>query len=253
MSFNTLGFLESVNPASADGQGRTVAEVLARARAGEQQGEAAEAAEAEAKRAAALEQAETLALQNRALGDPMGGISRAQAVATEARDEIAELEAKLAKAHKKLAGAQGNLEFFAARMQVAQDSARRSAGADLLAPAKAAHREYVQTSQAAQAAAQAGTPWRARRPFASRGAAVRSEHCIHCINQGVSDEDSYLLHSDPELNVPVTSPAQAAQAVQAAAPSREQQAEVGRLLRLGYSRESAELAVHPYRSGDAVR
>jgi len=47
---------------------------------------------------------------------------------------------------------------------------------------------------------------RARRPFA-----VRSEHCIHCINQGVSDEDSYLLHSDPELNVPVTTTREQAQ------------------------------------------
>ena len=68
-----------------------------------------------------------------------------------------------------------------------------------------------------------------RRPFVSRGdAAVRSESCIHCVDQGVDDETSYLLHSDPELNVPVTPPGAQAQA--------------DRLEELGYSAETARYA-----------
>jgi hypothetical protein len=86
--------------------------------------------------------------------------------------------------------------------------ARRSDTGDLLGPAKAAHAEYVAASRAAIVAVTAGTP----RPFVSRGSVTRSECCQWCIDQNVSDEDSYLLHSDPELAVPVISPEQAAKA-----------------------------------------
>jgi hypothetical protein len=68
------------------------------------------------------------------------------------------------------------------------------------------------------------------------GVAVRSESCVHCIDQGVDDETSYLLHSDPEFNVPVTSPEQAA---------RADRAEVDRLVVEGYSYETAVQACTP--------
>jgi hypothetical protein len=47
------------------------------------------------------------------------------------------------------------------------------------------------------------------RPFAARGyvsrsAAVRSEDCLWCVEQGVSDEEAFLLHTDPQFAVPVT-------------------------------------------------
>jgi hypothetical protein len=44
---------------------------------------------------------------------------------------------------------------------------------------------------------------RSRRPFDVIG---RAEECRWCIEQNVSDEQSYLLHHDPEYNVPITPP-----------------------------------------------
>jgi len=174
-----------------------------------------EKAEREAERA---ERTEALAILNRAAGDPLGQMSVARAVIAAADDEIAELSAKLARAEAKRSRAADSMKFYAERLGAAQDCVQRSAGGDLLAPAKAqlkAHQEYVQASRAAWSAAQAGAP-RARRPFAGRGGeARRSESCQHCIDQGVDDETSFLLHSDPQLAVPVTPPQQAEQPVQA--------------------------------------
>jgi hypothetical protein len=34
----------------------------------------------------------------------------------------------------------------------------------------------------------------------------RSESCVWCTQENLSDEQSYLLHSDPQWNVPVTPP-----------------------------------------------
>ena len=67
---------------------------------------------------------------------------------------------------------------------------------------------------------------------------------MHCTDQGVSDQDSYLLHSDPELNVPVTLPGTQAEA-------DRRQAEADRLIALGYTAETARLA--SYGAGMAVR
>jgi len=74
-----------------------------------------------------------------------------------------------------------------------------------------AHREFVEATRPMMADAQAGRPApRARRPFGSisrgDGIAVRSEQCVHCTEAGVDDETAFLLHSDPDLNVPVTPP-----------------------------------------------
>jgi hypothetical protein len=74
-----------------------------------------------------------------------------------------------------------------------------------------------------------------RRPFVSRGRdAVRSEHCVWCTQEGLDDETAFLLHSDPERPLPVTTPEQAAQ--------EAAQEESDRLVRQGFSRETADYA-----------
>jgi hypothetical protein len=107
------------------------------------------------------------------------------------------------------------------RLQLADAQAaialrQRQEPADPLeAATRRAHETFRQLTRSKMAAAQAGRPApRASRPKeGSRGAAaVRSEHCAFCSEDGVDDETSYLLHSDPELAVPVTPPQQAAQA-----------------------------------------
>jgi hypothetical protein len=108
------------------------------------------------------------------------------------------------------------------RLERRADSLRRQIGeaAELMAPQRApedpleaasrrAHEVFREMTRAKLAAAEAGLP--APRPFASAGRgslAVRSEDCIHCAENNVSDEDSYLLHSDPEFGVPVTTAAE---------------------------------------------
>ncbi len=52
----------------------------------------------------------------------------------------------------------------------------------------------------------------ARRHSPHRHTAARSEYCVYCTEGGVDDDTSRLLHSDPEFNVPVTTPEQARQA-----------------------------------------
>lgn len=52
---------------------------------------------------------------------------------------------------------------------------------------------------------------RSRRPF---DVLTRSEQCLWCTEQNVSDEESYLLHSDPQFNLPVTPPGRAEDAGQ---------------------------------------
>src|SRR6185437_5988293 len=115
MTFETLGFLEQF----AGEEPGPLARAIAAARVPDPEA-IAEEKETKARQQAALDRAEALALQNRQLGDPMGGISRAQAIASAARDEIADLEGQLEKARKRLAQAQDNVNFFAARMQTAQ-------------------------------------------------------------------------------------------------------------------------------------
>lgn len=85
-----------------------------------------------------------------------------------------------------------------------------------------AHQVFREATRSLMAEAQAGSrpelpAGKARRlPFGGDRAdeilgvrsagATRPEHCAYCTEAGVSDEVSYRLHSDPELNVPVTPP-----------------------------------------------
>jgi hypothetical protein len=82
--------------------------------------------EAEAKRAAAAERAEVMAIQNHILGDPLGGLSSARSALAEANDEVAELSSKLEKARNRQERARSNIEFFSSRAQIATDASFRS-------------------------------------------------------------------------------------------------------------------------------
>jgi hypothetical protein len=113
----------------------------------------------------------------------------------------------------------------------------------LEAASRNAQQIFRELTRAKFEAAQAGRP--APRPFASRsrgGDAVRSEHCVWCTQEGLDDETAFLLHSDPERPLPVTTPELAAE-----------QTETDRLMRLGYSAETAQYAATPSGGGMAVR
>jgi hypothetical protein len=112
------------------------------------------------------------------------------------------------------------------RKQVADASARisppqqRLDGDGLEAAASRAHAAFAEVTRAR--IAELGTTRLASRPAprpkeASRsrgGVAVRSEHCVYCTQEGLDDSTSYLIHSDPDYNLPVTTPEQAALAAQ---------------------------------------
>jgi len=212
--------LEFQRQFKADGP-PTLGDVFARALLPDR-AEQEEARAAKAEAAALAERNEQLALANAMAGNPLAELSRAQNATAAARDTVRDLEARLTEAREVLSRAEGNMAVWGGQVDevMTQVSPRSKAEVDILAPAKAAHLEFVQATRAAWSAAQAGTPRRASRPKGevsrSRGGEVhRSEHCVWCIEQNVSDEDSYLLHSDPDLAVPVTPPPRAGQPAQA--------------------------------------
>lgn len=152
-------------------------------------------------------------------------------------DAVAELEAEKEKVERGDPGRVSQLERRVeslrrqcgeAQQMITPPQAQRSADpvGGALERARDAHQEFVEVTRAQLAGQSRPRAWR---PFAGRGSVVaRSECCVHCIDQGVDDETSYLLHSDPELNVPVTAPGT--------------QAEADRLMELGYSKETARYA-----------
>jgi hypothetical protein len=217
-----FGLIESFRPAPAT----TVAEVLARAAAAPDREEIVQAAADRAAADARAEQREAQMMLNRQMGDPLGNVSRYQAAVAECRDEVQDLEVRLEAARGRLGRASDTLAHWAGQAdEVHRASVQRSDPGDLLGPAKAAHREVAAATRAARETLQSGMSRQAvrsrpggRRPF--DGEISRSEYCVYCTKEGVSDHDSYLLHSDPEYNCPVTTPEQAAKAEQAAAAER---------------------------------
>jgi hypothetical protein len=225
-----IDFIEQFKPAAP----RSVAEVLARVASVPDRADLAAAAAERAEADARAEQFETRTLLNRRLGNPLGEVSRMQAVVSEAREQVQELEGQLEKARGRLSQASETLTHWSAQAdEVYRASVQRSNTADLLAPAKqalAGHREYVAASRAAWSAVQAGTPRRESRPFASRGrVAVRSHlECIYCLRENVDAETSALLHHDPTWDVPITTAAQAEQAEHAERRGHRSGAEISR-------------------------
>lgn len=108
------------------GAGDVPGAALAHAQAAELAQEAAEVREAQANRARLAENAEALAVANRAAGDPLGNIHQAQAVMAERQDEVAELTEKLRKAEGRLASARSSVQFWADRMLLVDESTQRS-------------------------------------------------------------------------------------------------------------------------------
>jgi hypothetical protein len=226
---------------------------MALARAGDAKADAADQREAAERRAVAERRAETLILGNRAAGDPLGRLQRFRAEAADADDQVRDLAAKLEAATVRRDRIQGCIESLSRTVDEITAPLSRSVAplndpvtvaADVARTAFLEHAAYVARSRQAWQAAQSGTT---RRPFVRRGgAAVRSEYCVHCTEQGVDDETSYLLHSDPELNVPVTPPGTQVE-------DGQREAETDRLTALGYTAETARLASEPCGAGMAVR
>jgi len=154
----------------------------------------AELEQAAAERAAAdalAERRETTAMLNALHGNPLAELSRAQQAAAAARDEVNDLEVRLAGARERLrAAAESVVDFGAAADEVLNASARRSSP-DLLQGAREALTD-VQLRQ--MAVARSG---RERPPFAHGGHAARSEPvtCSECIKLGATPEESFVLHS----------------------------------------------------------
>jgi hypothetical protein len=225
-----IDFLEQFRPAAPT----TVAEVLARVASVPDRADLAAAAAERAEADARAERYEARMLANRMTGNPLGEVSRMQAVVSEAREQVQELEGQLEKARDRLSRASETLAHWGEQAdEVYRASVQRSDTADLLGPAKetlAGHRAYLQASRAAWEAAQAGTPRRESRPFASRGrVAVRSHlECVYCLREGVDAETSALLHHDPTWDVPITTAEQAEQAEHAERRGRRGYAEISR-------------------------
>jgi hypothetical protein len=167
-----------------------------------------------ARQAAADERVELLTLANRQ-GDPIGQLSRFRAECAAADDECRDLADRLAKATAKrdrldecIRGLAGQVDEITALLQRAEPL---SGVEGAVSRAQEALRE-VQAERRVDAMLSRPVT-RPKEVSRSRGAEVaRSEFCVYCTEAGVDDETSYLLHSDPELNCPVTSPEQAAQA-----------------------------------------
>jgi hypothetical protein len=194
----------------------TLGDVFARAMLPDR-AEQEEARAAKAAAAALAERNEQLALANAMAGNPLAELSRAQSATAAARDVVRDLEARLSEAREVLSRAEGNMAAWSGQVEELQANVARrsSAEIDVLAPAKAAHMEFVSATRAAIAAMEAGKPRQVtRHPFVSRGNAVRSECCTWCTKFEVPDEHSFLLHSDPEKRVPVTPPGTVPQAEQ---------------------------------------
>jgi hypothetical protein len=188
--------IESFKPAPAT----TVAEVLARVASVPDRADIAAAAAERAEADARADARETRMMLNRRLGNPLGEVSRMQAVVSEIRDRVQAMETELEKERGRLSRASETLAHWSEQAdEVYRASVQRSAPDDLLGPAKAilaGHQEYVAASRAAIAAVQAGTP-RQRRPFG--GEVRRSEFtCAGCKAEGIDPDTSFLLHSDPD-------------------------------------------------------
>jgi hypothetical protein len=127
MGFETLAALEQIG-----GNPDLAGTAFERAQHADQMRELAEERETEAKRARAAENAELLAIANRAAGDPLGQRHRAHADLEERQAEVADLEARLEKARGRLESARSAVQFWNDRLLVMEESTSRSRTPDPL-------------------------------------------------------------------------------------------------------------------------
>jgi hypothetical protein len=175
----------------------TVDQVLARALATPDRAELEQAAAERAAADALAERRETTAMLNALHGNPLAELSRAQQVAAAARDEVADLEARLAVARERFrSAAESVVDFGTAADEVLNASARRSSP-DLLQGAREVLTDYQIRQMAAQRSQAPG-----RHPKGRGGRAVRSEvTCRECIAAGATAEESWLIHQDPDAAI----------------------------------------------------
>ncbi len=121
MGFEALEFLRA-----AGGDPDPAGSRLDRAAAMEAIEDAAEARQAERRRAEAEERQEVRALMNRQWGDPLGQMRMAQADMVNLSDRVSDLRDQLAKAEDRLDRARSNLTFWAERGLLAEEATRRS-------------------------------------------------------------------------------------------------------------------------------
>src|SRR6266851_896636 len=119
--FETLEVLRQIG-----GDPDPAGSALARAQHAERMQDLRDEREAEARRARRAENAEMMAIQNRALGDPLGQIRCAQEQSAELEAEAAGLRDRLAKVEGRLASARSNVQLWADRLLVADEASARS-------------------------------------------------------------------------------------------------------------------------------
>jgi len=180
---------------------------IVKAQAFEQMSDAREAAaerREQAEREAAREsRLEALQFANRTHGNPIGELQRARIAFEQADDQVRDLSVQLAKAEAKRSRAESSITFHAQRMQEASQLATRSAGADLLSPAREAMAEVAaQRVERMLAEASVSRP----KGVVSRSGyvATRSDQpidCVECQEAGVPDwETSVLIHKQAEMD-----------------------------------------------------
>lgn len=202
------GLIESFKPAPA----MSVEEVLRRAALAPDR---AEIEQEQAERAAAdqrAEQRELTAMLDRAAGSPLQQVTRCQAAVASCREEVDDLEAQLERSRAKLRRAAESLVGWEAEAERVMTAARRQSDDPLTQASRRAHEAFVSVTRAKVAEMAAGTPRRERHPKGHGGHAVRSENCVYCTQEGLDDDTAFLLHSDPERPLAVTTPEQAAAA-----------------------------------------
>jgi hypothetical protein len=121
MAFETLNVLQAIG-----GDPDLAGTAIERAQHAERMRELAEEREAEAKRARLAENAELMALANRAAGDPMGQIQRAQLDLADRQAEVGDLEDKLRKARGRLESARSHVQFWHDRLLVVEEQTSRN-------------------------------------------------------------------------------------------------------------------------------
>ena len=100
-----------------------------------------------------------------------------------------------------------------ARIERRRESRRRVAeyqGAQLAAASRASREpEGIEAANRLAARLAAPAARGRRRPFAVRGQA--DHQCVYCDRENLDPDTSFLLHNDPQLNVPITTAEQATQ------------------------------------------
>jgi hypothetical protein len=161
---------------------------------------------ADAERAAAIEErADQRAVAFMTLG--IAGRSQAEVFAEAGRvgdedAEYAEAQKTIERIERRRASRVEAMRYQSEQLAMASRAAADDG--DIYAQAqRRAHRAFAEHTRGLLSDAAGGAPRQERRPFARR-----SENCIHCIEQGATDEEAFLLHADPQTGIPVTPPGQ---------------------------------------------